>query len=217
MLLTNSICAAVCACCVWPAASSNSRRPDALVVRVNLAFDQSIPSHVIRSLKHETTAIWNVHGVELLWSESYVEPALRLDVVVQHRAASVPDRTQPALARTTLVSSGVADEPIRIFLDTIEAQLEGRHGTRLGRHDGELATAVGRVLAHEIGHVLLGSPAYHDRKGLMRAAFPVDELVGPERRRFQLTDESAERLRAHIACWSDAEEQGKCTYTARPD
>ena len=36
--------------------------------------------------------------------------------------------------------------------------------------DHDIARALGRVLAHEIGHVLLAAP-YHERDGLMRANF----------------------------------------------
>ena len=59
------------------------------------------------------------------------------------------------------------------------------------------ARALGRVLAHEIGHVLLSAP-YHDEAGLMRAVFRPDELAGPDRAPFRLTCGGIGRLRSRV-------------------
>jgi hypothetical protein len=60
------------------------------------------------------------------------------------------------------------------------------------------ARALGRVLAHEIGHFLLGSPT-HTRGGLMRAAFDGRQLSEWSRRGFELHDTALPRLRARLA------------------
>ena len=85
--------------------------------------------------------------------------------------------------------------PIRINYEAIEELLQYRptNGAVVLR-ERELGRALGRVLAHEIGHVLLGLPSYHDAKGLMRAALPVDDLVQLERRGVQLAEASVNRL-----------------------
>ena len=66
-------------------------------------------------------------------------------------------------------------------------------------YDRVLGLAIGRVLAHELGHVLLGSPGYHDAEGLMRAKFQRDDLARPERSRFRLAPFSVERLRSRLS------------------
>jgi hypothetical protein len=63
--------------------------------------------------------------------------------------------------------------------------------------DRELATALGRVLAHEIGHVIL-DVSDHEREGLMRAAFPPTELAEPDRTPYRLTCSGASRLAARL-------------------
>jgi hypothetical protein len=84
-------------------------------------------------------------------------------------------------------------------------------------HEHAVALALGRVLAHELGHVLLGSPAYHDQDGLMRATFLSNDLARPERSRFRLTDRSVARLRARITSLSDASPAASCTKpTTKP-
>ena len=47
--------------------------------------------------------------------------------------------------------------------------------------------AIGRVIAHEIGHVLLRTTG-HAPRGLMRAVQRADELVDPARNRYRLPD-----------------------------
>ena len=46
-----------------------------------------------------------------------------------------------------------------------------------GRSSTAIPTLLGRAIAHEIGHLLLGS-AEHPRSGLMRALWSHDELRG---------------------------------------
>src|SRR5262249_19924401 len=56
-----------------------------------------------------------------------------------------------------------------------------------------IGRAVGRVLAHELGHYLLRS-RWHARSGLMRAAHNTADLVGPERAMFALSGDDAARF-----------------------
>lgn len=64
-------------------------------------------------------------------------------------------------------------------------------------HDAELARALGRVLAHELGHVLLAVPG-HAPKGLMRRTFSPGDLAAPDRLRFSLTANDVSRLRSRV-------------------
>jgi hypothetical protein len=56
-----------------------------------------------------------------------------------------------------------------------------------------LGRVLGRVLAHEIGHYVLGSPQ-HAANGLMRPLQFASDLAAPSRRRFMLTAVDAGRL-----------------------
>ncbi len=60
---------------------------------------------------------------------------------------------------------------------------------------GTLSRATGRVVAHELGHVLLRAPG-HDRTGLMREAFSRDDLHDARPRRLRLPTGAGARLRA---------------------
>ena len=58
----------------------------------------------------------------------------------------------------------------------------------------DLGRALGRVLAHEIGHVLLGLPS-HQPHGLMRRAFHPLDMVNPLRASYDLSPLERARLR----------------------
>jgi hypothetical protein len=85
--------------------------------------------------------------------------------------------------------------PIRVSLDATASVLATRSVPRVS--DRDLARALSRVLAHEIGHVLLGAP-YHDQAGLMRAVFLPEELADPDRRPFRLTCNGIARLGSRL-------------------
>ena len=60
-------------------------------------------------------------------------------------------------------------------------------------HDRIIGRAVGRVMAHEIGHYLLRTSAHADR-GLMRPLMTPDLLTLPSRHDFELTPAEEARV-----------------------
>jgi len=201
----GSLAAVACLFCLFSPGLSHGAPPDALTVQVTMIFDPSrTTAATMRVLTHETEAIWNAYGVGLLWSDGRAaRAALHLAVVVDRdRAAFDVDHAQPELAHTTLDRTGTARGPIQISLNTIETLIGREPATDPLLHNHELAIAAGRVLAHEIGHVLLGPPAYHDADGLMRPMFSAIDLRALNRGRFRLSASSVSRLRARLAVLS---------------
>jgi len=175
---------------------------DTLAVQVNLAFERSITSSTIKTIaRDEAAAIWKVYGVDLRWSDPGAPAALTLDVIVERYPQRVVDGS-PVLGYTTVASAPIAPAPIRVSFDAVDSLIEHRPGADPLRRQREIGIALGRVLAHEVGHVLLGAPAYHDRDGLMQATFPSDDLVKPGRSPFRLTPRSVARLRVRITSLS---------------
>jgi hypothetical protein len=212
MQFISSVLAAFCFC-----APSMSLPPewDRLRVNVNLALDHSITSKAIATVaREEATALWKPYGVDLLWTDAGTQAALSVDVFVEpggHHVDTVG--MQAVLGRTTIFPGPGPLSPIHISLSALESLLQHQHSPNPFVHEAMLATALGRVLAHEVGHVLLGVPGFHDPNGLMRTTFIPDDLARMERSQFRLTERSIARLRARIASLSRALPSESC---ARP-
>jgi hypothetical protein len=187
---------------------------DTVSVSVNLAFDRSVAKAVRALAEQEAAGIWRAHDVELQFREDDGASAMHLDAFITlHQPGPVFHR-RPVLGQT--VMEDVTRGSIRISLDAVESTLEYRHVRLLSLYDRDLGWALGRVLAHEIGHALLGGPPFHDATGLMRANFKADELTIANPRVFQLSSESAARLRVRNAALlneqSGADRQVECPY-----
>jgi hypothetical protein len=212
MQLISSVLTAFCFC-----AQSMSLPPewDRLRVNVNLALDHSITSKSIAPVaREEAAALWQPYGVDLMWTDAGTQAALSIDVFVDPAGRYVDTvGMQAVLGHTTIFPGPGAPSPIHISLSAIESLLEHHHSPNPFVHEALLAKALGRVLAHEIGHVLLGVPGFHDPSGLMRTTFIPDDLARLDRSQFALADRSVARLRARIAFLSRALPSESC---ARP-
>jgi hypothetical protein len=173
-------------------------------VAIRLRVDSSItPRRMTERVKAETEAIWGPYGVRLDWTDADApeSPANRmlLDATVERRFEQRLQMEWPVLGRATVTPDAPLRRPIRVSFDATERALALRTSVPLARIvlDPELGRALGRVLAHEIGHVLLGPP-HHDQAGLMRASFRAEELGDPDRTPFRLTCGGVDRLRSRL-------------------
>jgi len=67
----------------------------------------------------------------------------------------------------------------------------------------DLASLLGNVAAHELGHLLLGSNS-HARDGIMKARWQREELLKVRRDNLLFTAEQAERMRGKLVAARDA-------------
>ena len=167
----------------------------AILVYIGLSFDPSIRSSVIRTrATEEATAIWHDYNVDLDWrGDDDAEMCVTASVDRTRRRAE-PDKAM------ILGSTVVPDRPngpvapIRIGFDAIDDLAEPPATSNPILHDYSVGTAIGRVLAHEVGHILLGAPAYHDGDGLMRRNFLSNDFLPWDRSRYRLSPGSVARL-----------------------
>jgi hypothetical protein len=181
----------------------------AIVVHVMLSFDPSIHSKIIKKAAPvEAATIWRRYGVELAW-DGDERANLCLAAFVDRSAAPV-DTLHPAVMGSTIVSNNGArpPAPIRIGFDAVDTLAAPSAMANSMMHEYAVANAIGRVLAHEIGHILLGAPTYHDATGLMRPTFLTDDFSHGDRWRFELTDRSVERLRTRMTAIEGAAATG---------
>src|SRR5438094_3004476 len=184
--------------------------------RLVLAFERApagraAPSRLVTGVAmKELAEIWALYAVAIeLEGESPcasdVQPA-RISVVIvggPDGAADAPPLATP-LAAIHFSDDGAPEPLISVFYDEIVrlvASTPFMDIPRLERpkalRDDLLGRALGRVLAHEIGHFLL---RMHDHtSGLMRAGHAIRALIDIDRSGFRLTRGDVERLRAAIS------------------
>ncbi len=143
----------------------------------------------------EAAAIWAPYAVVV----TNAQPAcvgqhhdVRLAVVMSTAPEPGEAAWQMPLGAVDFDAAGTPGRVVTVFVDRLVRMLEGAHLWDLRASSWPTAIreqvvgrAVGRVIAHEIGHVLLRSKG-HTERGLMRAVQRADELVDPERTRYSL-------------------------------
>ena len=162
------------------------------------------------SMMNEAAAIWAHYGVAIRWTNgAYSDrcPLVAWSVAVQ--VDNTPRRrstARPLILGTTRVSpSRAGPVPIRLDHAALEGLLGSLTATTLGHVVGrqqlapsDVGRALGRVLAHEVGHVLLGGSG-HPRQGLMRASVAPSGLVDYRRRSYTLSSAEVARLTERAA------------------
>ncbi len=150
----------------------------------------------------EAAALWGPYGVALDAADtcaSAPDDALILELAVEAAPpASLPRTWQGALGSIVFDGAGAPVPTITVHLTALLHFLRGASvfggGARWPAivRDRIVGRAIGRVIAHEIGHYLLRTSAHADR-GLMRPLLTPDLLSSPSRLDFELTP--AERSR----------------------
>ena len=147
-------------------------------------------------MQAEAARIWGRYSVGIVWREPgpAIDPSVRFVVVVSGATARcAPYRAdrQDTLGCFPQVPMGNALPVIKVFPDRVR-RLVDRELVRLCPRCSEsaverlMATLLGRTLAHEIGHFLLGPE--HSATGLMKANINSAELFTDEAAIVSLTD-----------------------------
>jgi hypothetical protein len=168
-------------------------------VYVHLQVVDDTPGTVLNALRGEATRIWLRHRVNLTWAReaptvasSPAVVALVFDhrMVAQHR-----DGEHDALARTVFAGRM---QTVYISMRRAWQMLRSMRGANdegnsEGARDVRAGTLLGRVVAHEIGHVILTSLG-HSRRGLMRPVFGLQDVLSGDDHLTQLSAVESERL-----------------------
>ena len=178
-----------------------------ICIEADLKFAGRDPSPItVQSMKNEAAKIWQQYGVQIQWTSSLGDvqcPSVRgsFDVLVEYQPSS-GRRTSalPVLGRTHLVPARIDCVGIYVDYDETLSLIEsvGQYQFILltGHPDigpVDIGRALGRVLAHEIGHVVLGA-SRHQPFGLMRRSFTPADLVALQRWAYTLSKKEVERL-----------------------
>ena len=175
--------------------SAAAESPVRLTVR--LYNPSGIPAEELATARDTADAILRDTGLDVVFrqcvgmTDSCDQPLTRSEVVVRIIDAPPFNATLEADAYglTYIVKS-----TNRGWLATVFADRIGNAATRVGVEAG---TLLGRVMAHEIGHLLLGID-YHGSAGVMRAAWP-DGALNRDAKDWRFSMVEAERLYRIVA------------------
>jgi hypothetical protein len=169
-------------------------------LRVEIVLDGPRVSPMIEaSAMREVARIWAEYGVAVSTIEAgrgAGDGAVGLAVTF---TASPHPRPESGTLGSIRFTDGVPEPSITMYPDAVAAIVASMRFTsddlysQPAFHDQMLGRALGRALAHEIGHFLLRS-RIHSPAGLMRAQQPASDLVDPDGRRFRLSAGEVTRL-----------------------
>jgi hypothetical protein len=187
---------------------------------VNLTVAADVPAALVARITDEADAIWRGTGITFLWQRG-VRPAIStarratpsfgpptLRVVLGHEQG-VRRETGMALGWIVFEDDRPEQEIYVSFANAVRLLNESAgvvghvDAMPLLMRETLLARALGRALAHEIGHYLLGSKS-HSAHGLMMAVHTAAELFGSARQRFAIPPAEQQRMVARLASISIA-------------
>ena len=202
MLTATSVVAALFAFTAFaaPAASPSAIPP--IIVSVTTSGDLS-PALIARIFK-ETDAIWRPGGITFLWrlvtretvsfarageTGPFVPNTLRLNI---GNAAGQPRDGRMPLGWIVFDDVTTPQQEIYVSYANAQAVMAESRGVvgliaemPIVQRETLLARAMGRALAHELGHYLLASKV-HTKRGLMKAILSATELFMSDARNLRL-------------------------------
>ena len=175
----------------------------ALALEVPIYLSAELPEETLTTALQETARIFEPGDIELRFNVSPNQSPYHstsrplVTVIVQPRPARFKvhgcsrDRHDHRLGHTQLRS-----RRITLWSEQVARAVDGNWDRKeLPNVDDRVyARALGRVLAHELGHLLLRLNGHRDR-GLMRSAFSHRSLTARGRRAFRLDEADLQAIR----------------------
>lgn len=205
MLTAAASLAAVLATTALASAAPDAAEPPSpntpLVVSVTAAAD--IPRTLVTMTLREADAVWRAAGVRFIWERGSGYTLSALHVIIGGGAS--PVKSVLPLAWIAVGEDGLPTNNVYVSHANAISFMNNSRETvgltdampTLQRHT-YLARAMGRALAHEIGHFLLESRA-HSEKGLMMASHSSSEFFSVERYAFGIGAAERRKVAARFA------------------
>jgi hypothetical protein len=177
-------------------------------------FAPGVTDALVHRICAEASAIWESAGIVFACRRVVSEAEADnwpLDIIIDDHRASV--ESHGALGWITFTANR-PDRSIhlsRACADDLVRTTPGLNDKTIASHETLIGRALGRALAHELGHYLLQSKA-HTSRGLMRRVWSSDDSFAISRTGFQLTGEQRAAAFGDLA-WNERE---TATHTSSP-
>ena len=167
-------------------------------LRLVVAVTPGVSDAIVQGALNEARAIWGAAAITIDWrrsdAASIANEAAAVQVVFDEPAEGSSGQDLP-LGWINFDAAGIPESVVHVsarnVLHLLDATAAYRDRPTSYRELLE-ARALGRALAHELGHQLMASKV-HSRTGLMKAHRLVDDLFSPSRAGFMLSDDERQR------------------------
>lgn len=183
-----------------------------IVVGIVAASD--VPARLVAAIVAETDSVWRGTGIQFFWQNQSIDTKSSSAMPSPYRTpmlrVQIGHQRRPGEAYRLPLGWIVFDDPATpeqeiylsyqnalVLLDNSEIVVGRTHSMPQLQVQTLLARAMGRALAHELGHYLLASKA-HTQKGLMMAVHTAVELFGVERVDFRLAPAEQQQMLARL-------------------
>jgi hypothetical protein len=158
-------------------------------ITVAVVAPPNVTNSLVNRICTEAEAIWAPAGVAFEWNrDTSNDEAHRLAIEVTIDDRRAPPGRDGALGWLTFTGDG-PDRFIHLSQASAEGLLRdtpGLHDATITSHEAFIGRALGRALAHELGHYILRSKV-HSPRGLMRGAWTSGQIFALGRDGFELT------------------------------
>jgi len=168
-------------------------------VTVNVYNDAGVAEPILAEGKREATRIFQRAGVKIMWldcsrpeSESWGRSACRTPMNRSHLAVRIvpwSSKSGDSVFGVAFLSPDGEGSYSDVFYDSVRKLHEEWHA--------RIPILLGHVIAHEIGHLLLGTNA-HSWQGIMRSHWQGEELQSIAMGRLLFTPPQVESLKARL-------------------
>jgi len=187
-----------------PSSAAWSKEIAVTEMRVTIAVhnDAGISAGTLRGAEMEASRVFRQSGIEAKWLNCPL-PADGPGDPAQCRTAEFPAHLQLRIARrsrnlseVTFGISYLSADGSGCYANLFYGRIEEMHE----RSRVNLASLLGDVAAHEIGHLLLGTNS-HAANGIMRARWESEELGSISTGTLFFSDAESRQMRSKLATW----------------
>jgi hypothetical protein len=185
---------------VFDHVESTHSRPEDAQVTVSVYNDAQVPLDVLARAEQQAEKIFSRAGLDVTWLRcTHINSGVRAAAcngfdVPSHVAVRIIAQTPSSKSDAAFGVAFLAPDGTGRYSDVFWKRAQGLHVNS----NVDLGGILGSVIAHEMGHLLLGSNA-HAISGIMRAHWESDELHRIAMGTLMFLPEQSKRMHARIA------------------
>ena len=184
---------------LWGGATSDGLAEEKAQLTVSVYNDAAVAEEVLNRAEQAASRIFQGAGIGVTWLNCRV-PAASEQASRACRQVAFPKHLHLRIVRKSAGLKGEAmgvsfqgEDGLGCFADLFYEPME-----KLASSDGtNVASLLGHVAAHEIGHLLLGTNS-HAVRGIMQARWRSDELTSGALERMVFLDRESQRMKERL-------------------